>query len=101
MSSNDEKQAAHRERYAARHDRPRGRELEPGDSVPPPAIHGSFSTAAQASRGRFRPGAQLALAGKALLVAVLVCGFGVGAAAGVVRQVFAVSLYRNATASGT
>jgi hypothetical protein len=33
------------------------------------------------------------LAGKALLVAVLVCGFGVGVAAGVVRQVFAVSLY--------
>jgi hypothetical protein len=41
------------------------------------------------------------LAGKALLVAVLACGFGVGVAAGVVRQVFAVSLYRNATTSGT
>jgi hypothetical protein len=41
------------------------------------------------------------LAGKALLVAVLVCGFGVAVAAGVVRQVFAVSLYRNATASAT
>jgi Family of unknown function (DUF6159) len=39
------------------------------------------------------------LAGKALLVAVLVCAFGVGVAAGVVRQVFAVSLYRNATTS--
>ncbi len=34
------------------------------------------------------------LGGKALLVAVLVCGFGVGVAASVVRQVFAVSLYR-------
>jgi hypothetical protein len=41
------------------------------------------------------------LAGKALLVAVLICGFGVAVAAGVVRQVFAVSLYRVATASGT
>ena len=41
------------------------------------------------------------LAGRALLVAVLVCGFGVAVAAGVVRQVFAVSLYGNATASGT
>ena len=38
------------------------------------------------------------LGGRALLVAVLVCGFGVGVAAGVVRQVFAVSLYRSATA---
>jgi len=28
---------------------------------------------------------------------VLLCGFGVGIAAGVVRQVFAVSLYRVAT----
>jgi hypothetical protein len=37
------------------------------------------------------------LAGKALLVAVLLCGFGVAVAAGVVRQVFAVSLYRVAT----
>jgi hypothetical protein len=41
------------------------------------------------------------LAGKALLVAVLVCAFAVGVAAGVVRQVFAVSLYRVATTSGT
>src|SRR5438876_2048710 len=41
------------------------------------------------------------LAGKALLGAVLLCGFGVGVAAGVVRQVFAVSLYRAATASPT
>ena len=40
-------------------------------------------------------------AGKSLLVAVLVCGFAVGVAAGVVRQVFAVSLYRVATTSGT
>jgi hypothetical protein len=40
------------------------------------------------------------LGGKALLVAVLVCGFGVGVAASVVRQVFAVSLYRVATTSG-
>ena len=41
------------------------------------------------------------LAGKALLGALLLCGFGVAVAAGVVRQVFAVSLYRDATASGT
>ena len=41
------------------------------------------------------------LAGKALLGAVLLCGFGVGVAAGVVRQVFAVSLYRVATGGGT
>ena len=41
------------------------------------------------------------LAGKALLVAVLVCAFAVGVAAGVVRQVFAVSLYRVATTGGT
>jgi len=40
------------------------------------------------------------LAGKALLVVVLVCGFGVGVAASVVRQVFAVSLYRVATTNG-
>jgi hypothetical protein len=40
------------------------------------------------------------LAGKALLVAVLVGGFAVAVAAGVVRQVFAVSLYRVATTSG-
>jgi hypothetical protein len=39
------------------------------------------------------------LAGKALLGAVLLCGFGVAVAAGVVRQVFAVSLYRVATTS--
>jgi Family of unknown function (DUF6159) len=38
------------------------------------------------------------LAGKALLGAVLVCGLGVAVAASVVRQVFAVSLYRAATA---
>ena len=37
------------------------------------------------------------LAGKALLGAVLLCGFGVGVGASVVRQVFAVSLYRAAT----
>ena len=36
------------------------------------------------------------LAGKALLGAVLLCGLGVGVAASVVRQVFAVSLYRSA-----
>ena len=41
------------------------------------------------------------LAGKALLGAVLLCAFGVGVAASVVRQVFAVTLYRRATASGT
>jgi hypothetical protein len=41
------------------------------------------------------------LAGKAVLVAVLVCAFAVGVAAGVVRQVFAVSLYRSTTASTT
>jgi hypothetical protein len=40
-------------------------------------------------------------AGKTLLAAGLVCGFAVGVAAGVVRQVFAVSLYRVATTSGT
>jgi hypothetical protein len=37
------------------------------------------------------------LAGKALLGAVLLCGFGVGVAVSVIRQVFAVSLYRSAT----
>jgi hypothetical protein len=37
------------------------------------------------------------LAGKALLVAVLLCGFGVAVGASVVRQVFAVSLYRSAS----
>jgi len=41
------------------------------------------------------------LAGKALLGAVLLCGFGMGVAVRVIRQVFAVSLYRGATASGT
>ena len=40
------------------------------------------------------------LAGEVLIGAVLVCGFGVGVAASVVRQVFAVSLYRVATTSG-
>jgi hypothetical protein len=40
-------------------------------------------------------------AGKALLGAVLLCGFGVGVAVSVMRQVFAVSLNRVATASGT
>lgn len=40
-------------------------------------------------------------AGKALLGAVLLCGFGVAVAVSVVRQVFAVTLYRLATASGT
>jgi hypothetical protein len=39
------------------------------------------------------------LAGKALLGAVLLCGIGVGVAVSVVRQVFAVSLYRVATTS--
>jgi hypothetical protein len=41
------------------------------------------------------------LAGKALLGAVLLCGFGMGVAASVIRQVFAVSLYHVATANGT
>ena len=41
------------------------------------------------------------LAGKALLGALLVCGLGVTVAANVVRQVFAVSLYRNATPTAT
>ena len=41
------------------------------------------------------------LAGKALLGTVLLCGFGIAVAASVIRQVFAVSLYRLATASGT
>ena len=41
------------------------------------------------------------LAGEALLWTVLLCGFGVGVAASVVRQVFAVSLYRIATTSAT
>ena len=41
------------------------------------------------------------LAGKTLLGAVLLCGFGVVVAVSVIRQVFAVSLYRLATASGT
>jgi len=40
------------------------------------------------------------LAGKALLGAVLLCGFGMGVAVSVIRQVFAVSLYRVATVSG-
>jgi hypothetical protein len=38
------------------------------------------------------------LAAQALLGLVLVCGFGVSVAAGVVRQVFAVQLYRTTTA---
>jgi hypothetical protein len=37
------------------------------------------------------------LAGKALLGVVPLCGFGVGVAVTVIRQVFAVSLYRSAT----
>lgn len=41
------------------------------------------------------------LAGKALLVLVLLCGFGVAVGASVVRQVFAVELYRNAAPSAT
>jgi hypothetical protein len=41
------------------------------------------------------------LAGKALLGAVFLCGLGVGVAVSVIRHVFAVSLYRLATASGT
>jgi hypothetical protein len=41
------------------------------------------------------------LAGKALLAAVLVCGIGLAMAVSVVRQVFAVSLYRLAAPSGT
>jgi hypothetical protein len=40
-------------------------------------------------------------AGKAFLGAVLLCGFGVGVAVSVIRQVSAVSLNRVATASGT
>jgi hypothetical protein len=39
------------------------------------------------------------LGGKALLGAVLLCGFGVTIAASVIRQVFAVTLYRLATAN--
>ena len=41
------------------------------------------------------------LAGKAFLGAVFLCGLGVGVAVSVIRQVFAVSLYRLATASRT
>jgi Family of unknown function (DUF6159) len=41
------------------------------------------------------------LAAKALLGVVLLCGFGVAVAASVVRQVFAVELYRVSTASRT
>jgi len=41
------------------------------------------------------------LTGKALLGAVLVCGFGMTVAAGVVRQVFAVTLYRRVAATET
>ncbi|MFL5910715.1 MAG: DUF6159 family protein [Gaiellaceae bacterium] len=41
------------------------------------------------------------LAGKALLGAVLLCGFGVAVGASVVRQVFAVELYRSAAPSAT
>ena len=40
-------------------------------------------------------------AGKAVLGVVLLCGFGVAVAAGVVRQVFAVELYRTATPAST
>jgi hypothetical protein len=40
------------------------------------------------------------LAGKALLGTVLICGLGLAVAASVVRQVFAVTLYRSATAAG-
>jgi len=40
-------------------------------------------------------------AGKAFLGAVFICGLGVGVAVNVIRQVFAVSLYRLATTSGT
>jgi hypothetical protein len=54
-----------------------------------------------ATRIRARPRKSHSFAGKALLGAVLLCAFGVAVAAGVIRQVFAVSLYRNATASGT
>ena len=39
-------------------------------------------------------------AGKAFLGAVFICGLGVGVAVNVIRQVFAVSLYRLATTSG-
>ena len=41
------------------------------------------------------------LAGKAVLGAVLLCGFGVAVGASVVRQVFAVELYRSAAPSAT
>ncbi len=41
------------------------------------------------------------VAGKAFLGAVFLCGLGVGVAVSVIRQVFAVSLYRLATASAT
>lgn len=41
------------------------------------------------------------LAGKAMLVAVLLCGFGVAVGASVVRQVFAVELYRTSEPSAT
>ena len=41
------------------------------------------------------------LAGKALLGAVLLCGFGLAMAVSVIRQVFAVSLYRVATTGAT
>ena len=41
------------------------------------------------------------LGGKALVGIVLLCGFGVAVTARVVRQVFAVELYRTATAGGT
>ena len=41
------------------------------------------------------------LAGKAVLGAVLLCGFGVAVGASVVRQVFAVELYRGAAPSAT
>lgn len=40
-------------------------------------------------------------AGKALLGVVLLCGFGVAVATNVIRQVFAVSLYRVAASSGS
>lgn len=41
------------------------------------------------------------LAAKALLGAVLLCGFGIAVGASVVRQVFAVELYRTAAPSAT
>ena len=56
----------------------------------------------KADRAKLLSGGHVhSLAGKAVLGAVLLCGFGVAVGASVVRQVFAVELYRSAAPSAT